>query len=591
VLRSARSRLTHAQLTCLLAIVAAVALLVAPAAAPAATSSFTGAIGNESNSQLDRLNQTGSSTCTTTPPVQANGGNVVHRFNGYVFRNISPDARCVTVTLNTACAGGKTLMSTAYTGRVVPQDLTTNFLGHLGSTATGKASYSFTVPGGADFNISVIESGQDTGCDHFDLTVDIPFAANVLERDDGLGLGDPEQTGRPAVSGANPSTCAAPKAAPTAIAEATQALKYNAVTFTNVGSTPSCVTVQVTAPACASNRSASAAYLDSFDPTQVLNNFLAYVVEPSFGGFASPYSFNVPAGRTFVVVVSESGTPGGCPAYHLSVDAANVVTGRPDADGDDVSDPNDACPTVSDLSEPRDPRNGCLADADGDGLRNGADNCVAVANPDQADLDGDAQGDGCDVDDDNDGVPDAADAAPRDPAIPGPFGSTNGADVLSGDALANTICGLLGDDTINGLGGSDTLYGDACNKKAKLASAQIPTDGNDKLNGGDGNDSLYGAGGKDTLKGGKGRDKLFGGDGNDTLSGEDGKDALDGGRGNDKLSGGKDVNTYKGGDGNDTVNAKNGKKETVDCGKGTKDSATVDKVDKVKGCEKVKRAR
>ena len=45
-----------------------------------------------------------------------------------------------------------------------------------------------------------------------------------------------------------------------------------------------------------------------------------------------------------------------------------------------------------------------------------------------------------------------------------------------------------------------------------------------------------------------------------------------------------------GGRGNDKINARNGKKETVDCGPGTKDLATVDKTDKTKGCEKVKRA-
>ena len=206
---------------------------------------------------------------------------------------------------------------------------------------------------------------------------------------------------------------------------------------------------------------------------------------------------------------------------------------------------------------------------------------------------------------DGDGVPDASDQCPQqsaqtatgcpDPQLPA--GPTNGDDVLNGDALANTICGLLGNDTINGLGGNDTLFGDLCNDKAKLFfdldlfPAQAGTDGNDKLNGGDGNDTLFGAGGKDTLRGGKGRDKLFGGDGNDTLAGEDGKDALDGGRGNDKLTGGRDVNSYRGGAGNDTVNAKNGKRETIDCGAGTRDSATVDKADRVRGCEKVKRAR
>jgi Ca2+-binding RTX toxin-like protein len=89
----------------------------------------------------------------------------------------------------------------------------------------------------------------------------------------------------------------------------------------------------------------------------------------------------------------------------------------------------------------------------------------------------------------------------------------------------------------------------------------------------------------------KGNDSLSGGAGNDSLSGEAGRDGLDGGAGNDKLNGGRDKNSYKAGAGNDSVNARNRKKETVDCGSGRKDSATVDRNDKVKGCEKVKRAK
>ena len=51
------------------------------------------------------------------------------------------------------------------------------------------------------------------------------------------------------------------------------------------------------------------------------------------------------------------------------------------------------------------------------------------------------------------------------------------------------------------------------------------------------------------------------------------------------------MNRYSGGAGNDTINARNGQKETVDCGAGKKDKATVDKRDRVKGCERVQRVR
>ena len=46
-------------------------------------------------------------------------------------------------------------------------------------------------------------------------------------------------------------------------------------------------------------------------------------------------------------------------------------------------------------------------DADDDGALDGDDNCAAVPNGNQADFDGDAQGDACDTDDDNDTFDDA----------------------------------------------------------------------------------------------------------------------------------------------------------------------------------------
>jgi Ca2+-binding RTX toxin-like protein len=312
-----------------------------------------------------------------------------------------------------------------------------------------------------------------------------------------------------------------------------------------------------------------------------------------------------------------------------------------DDDNDGVADTSDNCsfaPNSDQLNTDgvADGGNACDADDDEDGVPDGTDNCSLVANTTQTNSDGAADGGNlCDDDDDNDGVADADDAFPLDPAkskpgdgqgggdpdtdgdglpnsrdqcpsqpadtangCPAVGGPTAGNDVLNGDAAPNIICGLLGNDTINGLGGDDTLFGDACNAtKASvswtfgLGVAQAGPGGDDSLNGGDGNDSLYGAGGKDTLKGGAGEDKLVGGDGDDKLLGEAGRDSLDGGNGKDKLTGGSGVNSYKGGAGNDVVKARNGRRETIDCGAGKKDKATVDKRDVVRRCEKVRRAK
>jgi hypothetical protein len=65
-----------------------------------------------------------------------------------------------------------------------------------------------------------------------------------------------------------------------------------------------------------------------------------------------------------------------------------------------------ACGPVEPLPAPPAPP----ADTDGDGVADMGDNCPAVSNADQSNIDGDAEGDGCDADDDNDRVSDAGEA-------------------------------------------------------------------------------------------------------------------------------------------------------------------------------------
>ena len=71
----------------------------------------------------------------------------------------------------------------------------------------------------------------------------------------------------------------------------------------------------------------------------------------------------------------------------------------PDADGDEVPDPEDNCPAAYNPDQADADGDGqgdsCDPDADDDGLANDRDNCVLTANPDQADSDQDGWGDAC----------------------------------------------------------------------------------------------------------------------------------------------------------------------------------------------------
>lgn len=112
----------------------------------------------------------------------------------------------------------------------------------------------------------------------------------------------------------------------------------------------------------------------------------------------------------------------------------------PDADGDEVCDDVDRCPSVADpgqedgdsdgLGDACDP---CPADAandaDGDGVCGDVDNCPDLANAGQENLDDDPLGDACDTDVDGDGALEADDCAPRDPAVyPGAADPCDGTD-------------------------------------------------------------------------------------------------------------------------------------------------------------------
>jgi hypothetical protein len=131
---------------------------------------------------------------------------------------------------------------------------------------------------------------------------------------------DPVQTGRLGRSAAI-SSCAVPKACPAA--GDTLVRHYDSYTLTNNSGASQCVTVRVVNH-CGNNSLLSAAYLGSFDPNNICTNYLA---DMGLSGPDFTYSFNVPAGATYVVTVLENSPNIGCDSYDISVNPCSVSGG------------------------------------------------------------------------------------------------------------------------------------------------------------------------------------------------------------------------------------------------------------------------
>lgn len=99
--------------------------------------------------------------------------------------------------------------------------------------------------------------------------------------------------------------------------------------------------------------------------------------------------------------------------FRVGVDAVKIVSSVADQDGDGVLDTTDNCVAVSNADQANNDGDAqgdaCDADDDNDGVADGSDNCELTANPDQADQDGDGIGDACDPDVDGDGVANGTD--------------------------------------------------------------------------------------------------------------------------------------------------------------------------------------
>jgi hypothetical protein len=253
---------------------------------------------------------------------------------------------CVKVNLtvsNDGCIADSNIsgtLSTSTPGVTVNQALSA-FPNLAVDTSGGNATpYAFTTSPSFVCG-TVIQFTLTVSSDHqpaHDLHFSVPTCAGgpSVTVTGSLGPGDTTQDGRLGRD-ANPGTCALQKGCPGPIAGSAGTNRFfDQYSFVNPASSPGCFTVALT-PNCTetpagANQIFSEAYLGSYVPTpasQECTNYLGDIGASPTNGQTGSYSFNVPGGGTFVVVVNAVNTPtSACSSYSAT------ISGFPDDTGD-----------------------------------------------------------------------------------------------------------------------------------------------------------------------------------------------------------------------------------------------------------------
>jgi hypothetical protein len=180
----------------------------APAAAAAVnTLTAQGNITTADRTQAGRIiRDWAPSACGAIKNVPDTGDTAAHHYDAYTYANTSSSSQCVTVQLRSACTGSNDVFSMAYLGSFNPANIKANYRADLGLSPgqdTGTTSYSFDVPAGQSFVVTVYEVTANAGCGGYTLDVT------------GAGLGGGSATGTPVAPTATavPRTSTPPPAA------------------------------------------------------------------------------------------------------------------------------------------------------------------------------------------------------------------------------------------------------------------------------------------------------------------------------------------------------------------------------------------
>ena len=161
----------------------------------------------------------------------------------------------------------------------------------------------------------------------------------------------------------------------------------------------------------------------------------------------------------------------------------------------------------------------------------------------------------------------------------------DGTDLLVGGLGDDRLSGNLGNDRLRGGASADRLIGGFGNDSI-LGEA-----GRDRVNGERGRDRISGGSSNDTISAGSSGDRVTGGGGNDRVNGNSGNDSITGNGGRDRLKGSSGRDKLSGGSGGDRIDARDGRRDRVNCGRG-RDTVIADRKDRVaRNCERVRRRR